>query len=389
MTHRITMTMTMTIKNTLFAAALLTVLSAGAYANDFPNSFANDFALDEDRAEVSASAAHGPCDVRHPASWWDEDVWADPDRPFLYYGDNRAPDMRPGAHVERKAEKVPEKKTEAKHFDPEDFSAFKTVEALKAEREKRLNAAVMNPSPDNIRSYQAINAHMLGLSARFAQAWQLGRFMNPGYDWTTTAPSANFATVQMAENRRQQSDSLVKSLRHDAGLLFIGRAGDSLTAIAANPVRAFAKTWHLELMAVAAGINEPAAGKAVPGFEGFETVLPDGGRARTLGISTLPAVILIPNPEAMKRRSDFALMKGALAGRDGMLIAAGAVSGEELSRRLVFILSNPKGFEEAPRITGHSTNAGAETGANGSNSALDPALWNISERPPVDAASHR
>lgn len=387
MKHRITMTMTMTMtmKNTLFAAALLTVLSAGAFAKDF----ANDFSLEGDRAEVSASAAHGPRDVRHPASWWDEDVWADPDRPFLYYGDNRAPDMRPGASVEPKAEKPPEKKAEAKPFDPEDFSSFKTVESLKAEREKRLNAAVMNPSPDNIKSYQAINAHMLGLSARFAQAWQLGRFMNPGYDWTTTAPSANFATVQMAENRRQHSDSLVKSLRNDAGLLFIGRAGDALTAIAANPVRAFAKTWHLELMAVAAGINEPASGKAVPGFEGFETVLPDGGRALTLGISTLPAVILIPNPEAMKRRSDFALMKGALAGRDGMLIAAGAVSGEELSRRLVFILSNPKGFEEAPRISGHSTNARAENGATGSNGALDPALWKTTGRPPVNAVLNR
>lgn len=368
----------MTRNNALFAAALLAALSAGA--------FASDFVPVRDRVELSASAAHGPRDVKHPTSWWDEDVWADPDRPFLYYGDNRVPDMRPGAPVEKKVEKTPEKKAEAKPFDPEDFSSFKTVEALKMEREKRLNAAVMNPSPDNIKSYQAINAHMLGLSARFAQAWQLGRFMNPGYDWTTTAPSANFATVQMAENLRQQSDSLVKSLRNDAGLLFIGRAGDPLTAIAANPVRAFAKTWHLELMAVAAGIDEPASGKAVPGFEGFETVLPDGGRARTLGISTLPAVVLIPNPEAMKRRTDFALLKGALAGRDGMLIAAGAVSGEELTRRLVFILSNPKGFEETPRITGHSTNAGA---VNGASMALDSTLWKTTSRPPVNAALNR
>ncbi len=42
----------------------------------------------------------------------------------------------------------------------------------------------------------------------------------------------------------------------------------------------------------------------------------------------------------MAKRPDFALLKGALAGRNGMLVAAGAVSGEELSRRITFLLKN-------------------------------------------------
>ena len=85
---------------------------------------------------------------------------------------------------------------------------------------------------------------------------------------------------------------------------------------------------------------------------------PDAGRAKKLGVNTLPAVILVPNPKAMSR-PDFALLRGGLAGRDGMLIAAGAVSGEELSRRLVFILSNPSGFEDTPHIRGRAAPTGS------------------------------
>ena len=77
--------------------------------------------------------------------------------------------MRPGAPVET-PEPAPVVKPEEKPFDPEDFTAFRTVEELRAERERRLNTAIMNPSPTNMQSYQAINAHLLALSARFAQA---------------------------------------------------------------------------------------------------------------------------------------------------------------------------------------------------------------------------
>ena len=376
----------------LLLLALRSACPSGAFAGDLLGSadLPPDFAHANAPAAFPSPAARAPI-VHHPTSWWDEDVWADPDRPFLYYGDPHVPDLRPGApktpaetpKAEDPAKEAKEaKETKDKPFDPEDFSAFKTVEALKAERERRLNAAVMTPTPANMQSYQAINAHMLALSARFAQAWQYGRMMNPGYDFTTTSPSANFATVELAGVNRQRADALVTSLQGDAGLLFIGRRGDPLTAVAAGPVRAFANTWGLELLAVADGIDEAARGDEVPSFEGFERVQPDAGRAKSLGISTLPAVVLVPNPKAMTR-PDFALLKGGLAGRDGMLIAAGAVSGEELSRRLVFLLSNPKGFEETPRITRGATHPPP----GGEPLPADPTVWALPEngddRPPA------
>lgn len=301
-------------------------------------------------------------------NWWTADVWKDPDRPFLFYGEDKTPEKR-SAPNERKPDeaekpaspqtqdKTPSEKpvqnirTEPKPVDPDDFSRFTTIESLKAEREARLSAAVMNPSPENMRRYQAVNAHMLALSARFAEAWQLGRFTSPQYDWTASHPSANFVTASLAETRLQNRTETLSALGSDLGILFIARPGDPLTPLAAGPLRAFARTYGLDVLASAAGaaFSGKRSGKDVPGFEAFDDVQSDGGRAEALGIRVLPAVVLIPRPEAVLLRPDFSLMKGALSGRDGIVIASGAVSAEELARRISLLLdagkrhANPSG----------------------------------------------
>lgn len=303
-------------------------------------------------------------------NWWNADVWKDPDRPFLFYGEDRTPEKRP-ASIEPKQEKdetgaaseplsqnkAPAAKSETnikdepKSEDPDDFSRFTTIESLKAEREARLSAAVMNPNPENMRRYQAVNAHMLSLSARFAEVWQLGRFTSPQYDWTASHPSANFVTASLAETRLQTRTETLSALGSDLGILFIARPGDPLTPLAAGPLRAFARTYGLDVLASAAeaAFSGKRPGKDVPGFEAFDDVQSDGGRAEALGIRVFPAVVLIPRPEAVLLRPDFSLMKGALSGRDGIVIASGAVSAEELARRISLLLdagkrhANPSG----------------------------------------------
>ena len=92
----------------MILAALSPLLFAGTVADAFagPPS-AGGHPLDSsllnaqgEFASYAPARPHDAPDVRHPSPWWDEDVWADPDRPFLYYGDNEVPDMRPGSTVE-------------------------------------------------------------------------------------------------------------------------------------------------------------------------------------------------------------------------------------------------------------------------------------------------
>ena len=318
-----------------------------------PMSFASVLPMSDAPTESHLEELNKPLLHNATTPWWEEDVWSDPDRPFLYYGIEKRKADAKKAEDEREARErireaarekaLKEQNNQAKpKEDPFDFSRFTTVEALKAEREKRLNVAIMNPTIDNMAAYQAINAHVLALSARFAQAWQLGRLLNPMFDYTATHPSANFATAALTDVKREETAQRLRSLNGDAGLIFIAKPGDPLTDIASGPVRAFARTWNLPLMATAVDetVKAKTPGKDLKGFEAFDEVLPDGGRATLWGIKTFPAVVLVPTPQAMAKRPDFALLKGALAGRNGMLVAAGAVSGEELSRRITFLLKN-------------------------------------------------
>lgn len=291
-------------------------------------------------------------------SWWEDDIWLDPDRPFHYYGESKdkhprkakAPaepaktDTRVAKPTE--ADNSDQKALSLEPIDINDFSRLTTLESLKAEREKRLSAAIMNPTPENMASYQAVNAHVLSLSARFAQAWQLSRMAEPQYDFTAVNPSAAFAVTARTELKKLAREELLKSLSGQAGLVFAGDPTNPLTAIAAGPVSVFAEMHGLDVLAVAAKTNSsednqpawPKAGTEVAGFGAFKDVLPDNGRTERWGIRMLPALLLVPSPEAMAKRPDFRRLKGGLAGRDGFILATGAVSGEEISRRIALLL---------------------------------------------------
>jgi conjugal transfer pilus assembly protein TraF len=267
------------------------------------------------------------------SSWWTSDVWQAEDRPFLFYGE---------AKKESETVKKTNPKAEEKNvYDKNDFSRFKTIEELRQERKNRLDAAIMNPTKENMMAYQAINAHMIRLSARFSESWQLGRLANPEFDFTSTHPSANFATVAMREAEKQKRSEQLKSLRGDAGLIFFGKPGEESTELALAPLRSFAENWGLEVLAIASGttFEEPRPGSAVTGFSGVEKVYPDNGISKKLGISMFPAVVLIPKPDALKRRPDFRLLSGGLSGCNGILVATGIHSGEELARRITFVLN--------------------------------------------------
>ena len=87
-------------------------------------------------------------------NFWTEDVWVSPDRGFLFY----------------------QEKAKA---NPEEVPEFASVEELRAEAQRRLNVAVMEPTDENIKSYLAINTVMLEKSMRFAERLKETLWANP------------------------------------------------------------------------------------------------------------------------------------------------------------------------------------------------------------------
>ena len=222
--------------------------------------------------------------------FWTEDVWSSPERGFLFYGE--------------KSEEVPK--------DPEEI---KTVEELRLEAQKRLNAAVMDPTEENLKQYLAINTLMLEKSTVFAQRWKETLWANPNFDHTVVHPNANFAQVALKDEAKSEKEDILKRLSSQAGLAILVQAGCSFCSLMAPVIQRLREETGIETLAISIKGGIP---------QDWPTAKPDNGIVKRLmtisgSVPTVtPAVFLVDRK-----------------GEQAQLIASGALSLEDLKDRLV------------------------------------------------------
>lgn len=219
---------------------------------------------------------------RAPQSFWEADVWEDPNRPFLYYGEDPEP-----------AKKAPEKPRP--RYD--DFSRFTTVEALRKEYDRRKDAAIMHPE----------------------------------IDWTATHPLVNSVAGTLRTERDGLNRKLLQTVAKEAGLLWIADADNPVSHAAAPLVRAFAKTHGFSLLVV------EKKGRPI-GFDPvvFAAPKPDLGIGAKLGAAdpaTLPALFLVPDP-----KTPYPTLREIVRKGGALRFATGAVSVTKMGESLLFLL---------------------------------------------------
>ena len=205
------------------------------------------------------------------AAFWGDDVWEDPARPFLYYGE--VPPTAP--------ETAPSRPTAVP------LAALTTLEALRAERERRLSAAVMTPSAQTIRDYLEVNAFVNEKAALFAAGWRDVLLSHPEFDWTALHPTVNAASTALTREDERRTEEAAARLGRDWGLILFADAGPLTRLMLPITVKRDV------------GLHRIAAG----------------------GLTAFPALVLV-------KRSDADLRKARL-------IATGVVDVAELTRRLV------------------------------------------------------
>lgn len=200
--------------------------------------------------------------------FWAKDVWADPARPFLFYGkerqqDERLSEAKPEA---KKAAEQAKKHTEKDVSDdalaifPADgldraaegellsreieskglatLKSLRTVKELREEVDRRLDAAVMQPTPAAIGLYLQANAFLMQKAGVFAESWRRALVDNPQFDWTAVRPAVNVVSAGMNREREGRLLREVRVLAKDHGFIFFG--DDSIkTRHMLEQVRAF------------------------------------------------------------------------------------------------------------------------------------------------------
>ena len=237
--------------------------------------------------------------------FWGKDVWRDPSRPFLYYGEGDR--RQPAAANEHR-----EKPLNARRA----LTELETLDELKAERTRRLNVAVMHPTAENIASYLEVNAFVTEKSAQFAAAWRDALIRHPQWDWTSAHPTVNAASTALLRDDEERTARAAALLGRDRGLILFADAG-KLSELMLPIAERFAALYGIELVVARVG--------AGPRFAADDplVVKPDVGLHHVAagGLTQFPALVMIhrDDPDIAHAR----------------LIATGVTDVAELARRAV------------------------------------------------------
>lgn len=274
-----------------------------------------------------AAQPHAPAEAELQSSethFWTHDVWRDPERPFLFYGNGRDEEEKAKERTKEKPE-VSEKEKKAQL--PQSLETLTTLEALQAEVKARLSRAVMNPTEENMRSYLEANAFLIEKAGVFAESWRATLLQNPAYDWTAQHPTVNFASTELSRLAARRVTEAVSTMASDWGLIFFGDDSE-LTRLMLPLVEDFSDRHGFETLYVS----------MVPANPLMPEARLDRGQASRIagGLKLFPALVLV-------HRNDRKLENARLA-------ATGVVDIAELGRRLVRLAQADSGKRAATLI---------------------------------------
>lgn len=246
--------------------------------------------------------------------FWSHDVWLDPDRPFLFYGESRESsrkDERTDATGRREDWSESVQANEVAKDDPlaifpadgldrapegrlmtmaeeaeglKVLTAITTVKALREETERRLEAAVMRPTPKAIGLYLQANAFLMQKAGVFAESWRRALVNYPRFDWTAVRPAVNAVSASVSHDREGRMLREVAHLHDDYGFIFFGDKS-ILTRHMVSLVRDFVSENNFEVAFVTVDGDNPLMPEARE----------DKGLTKFVarGITQFPALVLV------------------------------------------------------------------------------------------------
>ncbi|MBY0280997.1 MAG: type-F conjugative transfer system pilin assembly protein TraF [Alphaproteobacteria bacterium] len=161
------------------------------------------------------------------------------------------------------------------------------MKAYRGEIERRLNLALINPSPFNVQRYQAIQKDLMNRSERFSKIWQRTLLENPALDHSVEFPTSQVSRHVYLDEQRKEKAEKIKALSGSYGLFFFYRGNCPYCHAFAPIVKRFAETYHWDVLAISLD------GSSMLEFPDAKT---DQGQAAQLGVGVVPSLFAV-NPQ--------------------------------------------------------------------------------------------
>ncbi len=183
------------------------------------------------------------------------------------------------------------------------------TELIKAYREvleSRLHAALLNPTPQNIKLYQEMQKDLMNRSQMFATVWMQNVFQTPELDHTLVSPvnqQGRHLQVDLEKNRAART---IQNLSQEYGLFFFFSSDCPYCHQFAPIVKRFAETYGWEVIAISVDGDASRTGASSTDTSGtsapdsrllaeFPNAQNDNGLFNAWGIKVLPALFAV-NP---------------------------------------------------------------------------------------------
>ena len=201
--------------------------------------------------------------------WYDEDIWKNEDRAFLWY-----PDAKKPKRIDKRSPQPQQPRNELVEF-----------EMLQKNLDESRKVAVMNPTPENLRRYIELQEVVMNKSAAFTDQWQRVIWQNPDLDYSQRGrPNNQLAQQQYDHTRQQQKGEAIRKLAGENGILFIFKSDCPYCHTMAPILKNFADQYGIKVMPVSldgGGLNH------------FPRALPNNGIAQKLNVTTVPALYIM------------------------------------------------------------------------------------------------
>lgn len=164
------------------------------------------------------------------------------------------------------------------------------IKAYREELENRLHRAWVDPTPQNIKSYQEMQKDMLGRSKAFSRIWLQTVFQNPELDHTLVSPVNQQARHLQLDLEKDRTRKTIQALSQENGLFFFF-AGDCPHCHTFAPiVKRFSETYGWNVIAISVD------GGSLPEFPDAQE---DNGLFKAWEVKALPSLYAV-NPSTKR-----------------------------------------------------------------------------------------